>query len=101
MIVVVLVGLLAALAIPTIHKARRASQDKTVVNNLRQFVAAGGQYMLNQGSSQVGYNDLVGVGNFVNVIDQVADEDYLTLTIGTDTTRISVTVNNRAVKYDF
>jgi prepilin-type N-terminal cleavage/methylation domain-containing protein len=101
MVVVVLIGLLVALAIPTIHKARRASQDKTVINNLRQYVAAAGQYMLDEGTSQVNFDDIVGMPKFVNVITQVADEDYTAVTVGTDTTRVSVTVNNRSVHYDF
>jgi len=101
MLVVVLIGLLAALAIPTIHKARVASQDKTVINNLRQFVAAAGQYMLNEGASQLSATDIIGGGKFINVIEQVADEDYGVIVFGTDTTRITVSVNGRTVHYDF
>jgi hypothetical protein len=38
MIVVVIIGLLAAMAIPAFQKVRVASQDKAVLNNARQMV---------------------------------------------------------------
>ena len=37
MIVVVIIGMLAALAIPGFQKIRAASQDKTVLSNARQL----------------------------------------------------------------
>ena len=37
MIVVVIIGLLAAMAIPAFQKVRVASQDKAVLNNARQI----------------------------------------------------------------
>ena len=40
MIVVVIIGLLAAMAIPAFQKVRSSSQDKTVMNNMRQLAAA-------------------------------------------------------------
>ena len=41
MIVVVIIGILAALAIPGFQKMRVASQDKAVLNNARQLSAGG------------------------------------------------------------
>ncbi len=38
MIVVVIIGLLAAMAVPAFNKVRNTSQDKTVTNNLRQIM---------------------------------------------------------------
>ena len=46
MIVVVIIGLLAAMAIPAFQKVRTASQDKAVLNNARQIAAAADQYYL-------------------------------------------------------
>ncbi|MBI5771009.1 MAG: prepilin-type N-terminal cleavage/methylation domain-containing protein, partial [Verrucomicrobia bacterium] len=40
MIVVVIIGLLAAMAIPAFQKVRTSSQDKAVLNNARQLAAA-------------------------------------------------------------
>jgi len=44
MIVVVIIGLLAAMAIPAFQKVRQSSQDKAVLNNARQLSAASDQY---------------------------------------------------------
>lgn len=51
MIVVVIIGLLAAMAIPAFNKVRETSQDKAVTNNLRQIASAAQQYMLDEGVS--------------------------------------------------
>ena len=51
MIVVVIIGLLAAMAIPAFQKVRSSSQDKTVLNNARQLAAAADQLHAPQSSS--------------------------------------------------
>jgi type IV pilus assembly protein PilA len=43
MIVVVIIGLLAAMAIPAFNKVRETSQDKAVLNNLREIASAAQQ----------------------------------------------------------
>ncbi len=100
MIVVVIIGLLAAMAIPAFNKVRATSQDKAVTNNLRQFASAAQQYMLDEGVASVSSTNIVGVGLHISVLDQVADETYV-LTVATNTTRISTTVNTRTINYDF
>jgi prepilin-type N-terminal cleavage/methylation domain-containing protein len=46
MIVVAIIGLLAAIAIPNFVKARATSQANACINNLRQFDAAANQFAL-------------------------------------------------------
>ena len=53
MIVVVIIGLLAAMAIPAFQKVRTNSQDKAVLNNARQLSAGADQYYLENGVSAV------------------------------------------------
>ena len=48
MIVVAIIGLLAALAIPNFVKARSTSQQNACINNLRQIDAAAQQFALEQ-----------------------------------------------------
>src|SRR6187431_2878117 len=60
MIVVVIIGLLAAMAIPAFQKVRTSSQDKAVLNNARQLAAAADQYFLENGVSSVSQGSLVG-----------------------------------------
>jgi len=48
MIVVAIIGLLAAIAIPNFVKARTTSQQNACINNLRQIDAAANQFALEQ-----------------------------------------------------
>ncbi len=50
MIVVVIIGLLAALAIPAFNRVRRRSQNSTVVNGLRVFSQAFETYSTQNGA---------------------------------------------------
>jgi type IV pilus assembly protein PilA len=76
MIVVVIIGLLAAMAIPAFQKVRTASQDKTVLNNARQLSAAADQYFLENGVSTAASSNLVGSDKYVKAINTVANETY-------------------------
>ena len=49
MIVVSLIGMLAALANPAFMKVRQNSQDTAVYNNLRQIATAAQTYMIEHG----------------------------------------------------
>ena len=51
MIVVAIIGLLAAIAIPNFVKARATSQANACINNLRQMDAAAQQWALETGQS--------------------------------------------------
>ena len=78
MIVVVIIGLLAAMAIPAFQKVRAASQDKAVTNNLRQLSAAADQYFLESGNTTVNSADLVGTNStqYIKAVATVANETY-------------------------
>jgi general secretion pathway protein G len=51
MIVVAIIGLLAAIAIPNFVKARATSQQNACINNLRQIDAAANQFALEKGKT--------------------------------------------------
>jgi type IV pilus assembly protein PilA len=76
MIVVVIIGLLAAMAIPAFQKVRQSSQDKAVLNNARQLSAGADQYFLENGVSTVASADLVGAAAYVKAVNTVAGETY-------------------------
>jgi type IV pilus assembly protein PilA len=76
MIVVVIIGLLAAMAIPAFQKVRASSQDKAVLNNARQLAGGADQYFLEYGTSHVSLPELVGIMAYVKVLKTVADESY-------------------------
>ena len=76
MIVVVIIGLLAAMAIPAFQKVRTNSQDKAVLNNARQLSAGADQYYLENGVSTVILTDLLGPTSYVKALNTVANETY-------------------------
>ena len=51
MIVVAIIGLLAAIAIPNFVKARATSQANACINNMRQIDAAANQFALERGQT--------------------------------------------------
>ena len=102
MIVVVIIGLLAAMAIPAFQKVRANSQDKAVTNNLRQLSSGADQYYLENGVTTVASNDLVGTFStqYVKVISTVAKETYSTnLTQGQPVTALGV-AGVRTISYN-
>jgi type IV pilus assembly protein PilA len=83
MIVVVIIGLLAAMAIPAFAKVRQQSRLKAVTNNLRQIANAAQSYMMEKSATQAGYTDLVGTGTdfYLHGVNKVVDEVYTGITI--------------------
>lgn len=80
MIVVVIIGLLAAMAIPAFQRVRASSQDKAVMNNLRQLGNASSQYYLEHGVSRVTSAALVSTNpsSYIKEIQTIAGETYPT-----------------------
>src|SRR5512132_1743717 len=76
MIVVVIIGLLAAMAIPAFQKVRASSQDKAVINNARQLAAGADQYFLEYGTNVCNFSSLVGTSAYVKTVKLVAGETY-------------------------
>ena len=99
MIVVVIIGLLAAMAIPAFQKVRRASQDKAVLNNARQLSAAADQYYLENGVSSVSIGNLLGSTNYVKTLNLVANETYPTGFSQGTTITISGVAAQRTITY--
>lgn len=67
MIVVAIIGLLAAIAIPNFVKARTTAQANACINNLRQIDGAKEQYMLetNTATAPTTLAQISGAGNFI------------------------------------
>jgi type IV pilus assembly protein PilA len=76
MIVVVIIGILATMAIPAFQRVTTAAQDKAVLNNARQLSAAADQYFLETGVSTAGLTDLVGPTQYIKALNTVAGEVY-------------------------
>jgi len=70
MIVVVIIGLLAAMAIPAFQKVRRSSIQKTIENDARQVASAAQQYMLEFGVTQVANTNIIGENKYVKSLSK-------------------------------
>ena len=99
MIVVVIIGLLAAMAIPAFQKVRVASQDKAVLNNARQMAAAADQYYLENGATFAASSSLIGPTNYVKALNTVASETYPTNYTQGITITITGVANARTITY--
>ena len=99
MIVVVIIGLLAAMAIPAFQKVRIASQDKAVLNNARQMAAAADQYYLEAGASFANSSSLVGATSYVKALNTVANEGYPAGYTQGLTITITGVANSRTITY--
>jgi prepilin-type N-terminal cleavage/methylation domain-containing protein len=102
MIVVAIIGLLAAIAIPNFIKARATSQQNACINNLRQIDAAINEWALETGQSNG--NTIGGVATVTayiklnsnsNVPGCPAGGTYTTFTIGA-TPQISCSLSSLA-----
>jgi len=101
MIVVVIIGLLAVMAIPAFNKVRQEARGKTVLNNLRQIASAGQQYILDQGVTQATYTQLLNDRRFP-AIKPVAGENYSNLTVSQGGTKLVATAaGNQRVVYTY
>jgi prepilin-type N-terminal cleavage/methylation domain-containing protein len=67
MIVVAIIGLLAAIAIPNFVKARATSQQNACINNLRQIDAAANQYALEAKLSTGNTITLLNLTNYIKL----------------------------------
>jgi type IV pilus assembly protein PilA len=99
MIVVVIIGLLAAMAIPAFQKVRVSSQDKAVLNNARQLSAGADQYYLENGVSTVTLTDLLGPTSYVKALNTVANETYPTSFTQGVTVTIQSVAGTRTITY--
>lgn len=79
MVVVVLIGLLASLAMPAYRRIVQRSQDQAVTNNARQLASAINQYFSENGASTVALDTLAGSNAYLNNIRPVAGETYPTV----------------------
>src|SRR5512142_2028858 len=70
MIVVAIIGLLAAIAIPNFVKARTASQTSACIANLKQIEGAIATWALEMkkvNSDTVGMGDIIGLNSYIKV----------------------------------
>lgn len=85
MIVVSVIGLLAAVAIPNFVQSRGAAQLRSVINNLRVIESAKDQWATQNKKGTGDTTDMVLISDYLKggTIQPVVGEDYTTNPIGT------------------
>jgi prepilin-type N-terminal cleavage/methylation domain-containing protein len=87
MIVVAIIGLLAAIAIPSFMKARTTSQQKACINNLRQIESGKEQWALEAKVPQGTAANTTEVNRYMKAVPVCpAGGTYAYTSIGTDAT---------------
>jgi type IV pilus assembly protein PilA len=99
MIVVVIIGLLASMAIPAFQRVTNASQDKAVLNNARQLGAAADQYFLQTGVSTVSLSELLGPTSYIKALNTVAGESYPSVYTQATPITVSGVAGTRTITY--
>jgi type IV pilus assembly protein PilA len=99
MIVVVIIGLLATMAIPAFQRVTKASQDKAVLNNARQLSSAADQYYMESGVSTVTLSDLIGPTTYIKALNSVASESYPQAFTAATTITVNSVGGTRTITY--
>lgn len=88
MIVVMIIGLLAAIALPGFQKARESAQENSCINNMRQIEGAKDQYAIEDGLATGEPVSDAGVLSFLKgdamPVCPVGDTAYTLNNVGTD-----------------
>lgn len=86
MIVVVIIGLLAAMAIPAFQKVRTSSLQKTVLNDARQLGSAAQQYFMENGQNAVDVTVDVATGEITGPLSDYVKKVSKNMTFTGETT---------------
>ncbi len=96
MIVVAIIGLLAALAIPGFVKARKQSQGRRIMNDCRQMDAAIDQWALETGQTDGATVNTTGAQTYLKTAWKTTDLLNNTYTVGpVGTTQIAINANTK------
>ena len=101
MIVVVIIGILASIAVPAFNKVRQQTRKNAVLENLRQIASVGQQVILDQGVDGAAYLNLVADG-YMPRVKPVGQEsyDFLIVREGGGSLRVDVD-DGLTVQYDY
>jgi type IV pilus assembly protein PilA len=94
MIVVAIIGLLAALAIPAFVKSRKQSQGRRIINDARQMDAAVDQWALENGKKDGDTVDTAGAATYMKTAwtaNDLLNNAYTISNVGTNQVKISDT----------
>jgi len=98
-IVIIILGLLIAMAVPAVMKVREGSIKNQVSNNLSVIAATGRAMMLERNVESISFNELP---NLQDKIKPVDGEDYSVLVMSSKGGHLTVTLSsNKTVSYPY
>ena len=89
------------MAILASQKVRETSQEKTIINNLRQLASAADQYILETGKDSVQVNELIGSNAYLRELTVVDRETYPTFITRSDTDIVATLSGGSVIAIDF
>lgn len=84
MIVVVIIGLLAAMAIPAFQRVRARSIEGTLENDGRQIASAANQYFMDYGVTTVASGDIIGAKKFIEKLSRGVSLKETSIAVGSN-----------------
>lgn len=94
MVVVVIIGLLASIAIPAFNKVRSSARERAIQGNLRSIANAAQSYFIdNPNATSVTYSQLTSGAQpyLATTITPVADETYTGISLSSTGSALSIT----------
>ena len=101
MMAVVIIGLLAVFAVPSVMRSHARAQDKAILNNIRQLAMAAEQYCVVNSTSTVSISELVGPDKFIRDLKVLAGETYPADFKQGRSILVTGIGGNRSLAYDF
>lgn len=87
-------GISAGMAVPAFMKTKTSANEAMVKNNLRQIGIAAQMHFIEEGTTEVKVEALIGPDKFIESLEPVAGESYEGMIIRSTDTEISVTLEN-------
>lgn len=100
LIIIVIVGLLATMAVPAFHQVKIQEQKRKVLVNLQHVATVGQEYIKAEHVDKVSYEDLI-AKKYLQAITPINGEDYKALIVYKDKGALEVELGKQRVTYQY
>ena len=100
LIVLLIIGVIAQLAIPNLLRSRMAGNEGSAINTVRTIISAEMLYVTTRGSGRYGSLDVLSQGSLLDSVVGSATKDGYTFSIALGPADSTYNVNARPTNYD-
>ena len=100
LIVLLIIGVIAQLAIPNLLRSRMAGNEGSAINTVRTIISAEMLYVTTRGGGRYGSLDVLSQGSLLDSVVGSATKDGYTFSISLGPADSTYNVNARPVNYD-